>query len=209
MGQVTRTPNPDDPIDRAVLEFQQGTRSEENFEVIVERFYDPVKSFFLKRCISIDDCLDLNQKTFLKVYTGLEGFEWKSSFSTWMFTIATNVYRNRLKGDSRRWGDPIGPTDGGDSPNASGEEGEPVLREAREDPLEELLSKEQRRLLREAVDELPSQMRACVALRLRDRKYKEIAEELELSIGTVKAHLHEAKKKLQASLGDIFDGIDF
>ncbi len=203
------TPNPDDPIDRAVLEFQQGIRREENFERIVGRFYDPVKAFLAKRCLSTEDCFDLNQETFLKVYTGLDGYSWKAKFSSWLFTIAVNVYRNWRSGESRRVR--VGPMipAANDSPAASGEEYEPVAVDVEQSQLDGLLSEEQKALLREAVSELSPKMGACVKLLLQDLSYQQIADRLELSIGTVKAHLHVARKKLREKLGDDFSSIDF
>ncbi len=209
MGYSSIIPDPDDPIDRAVLDFQHGIRREENFERIVRRFYQPVKAFLAKRCLSTDDCFDLNQETFLKVYTGLDGYGWKAKFPSWLFTIAVNVYRNWRSVESRR--QRVGSTAAAtnEPPAMSGEEREPVAIDAEDDPLEGLLSEEKCMLLREAVGGLPPKMRACVELRLRDLGYQEIAGELGLAIGTVKAHLHTAREKLLAKLGAVFDGIDF
>ncbi len=208
---VNRTviPDPDDPIDRAVLDFQQGIRREENFERIVRRFYQPVKAFLAKRCPGAEDCFDLNQEVFLKVYTGLDGYGWKAKFPSWLFTVAVNVYRNWRSGALRR--ERVHPTAAAalESPAAAGEEREPVVIDSDENPLEGLLGEEQKEMLREAVDELPPGMRACVELRLRDLDYQEIADEARLKIGTVKAHLHAARAKLRTRLDDHFDGIDF
>lgn len=191
-------PNPDDPIDRAVLDFQRGIRREESFERIVNRFYAPVRAFLAKRCPSAEDCLDLNQETFSKVYTGLDRYAWKAKFSSWLFTIAVNVYRNWLGDELRR--ERVGSVVpvANDPPAAMGE-----------DPLDGLLSEEQARMLRQAVAELPTKMRRCVELRLHDLDYQEIADEMQLSIGTVKAHLHGAREKLRSRLNNLFDGIDF
>jgi RNA polymerase sigma-70 factor (ECF subfamily) len=202
-------PNPDDPIDCAVLDFQQGIRREESFGHIVRRFYAPVRAFLAKRCLSADDCLDLNQETFLKVYTGLDNYAWKAQFSSWLFTIAVNVYRNWRGGEARRERAGLGAPVANDPPAASGEEREPVTIDLRDSPLDGLLSEEQTRVLREAVDELPTKMRRCVELRLQDLDYQEIADEMQLSIGTVKAHLHAARTKLRSRLNGFFDGIDF
>lgn len=202
-------PNPDDPIDCAVLDFQQGIRRGESFERIVRRFYAPVRAFLAKRCPSPDDCLDLNQETFLKVYTGLDNYAWKAQFSSWLFTVAVNVYRNWRGGESRRERVGLGAPVADDPPAATGEEREPVVIDVQQNPLDGLLSEEQARVLREAVDELPAKMRSCVELRLLDLEYQEIADQMQLSIGTVKAHLHGARKKLRSRLNSFFDGIDF
>jgi RNA polymerase sigma-70 factor, ECF subfamily len=209
MGDRTIIPDPSDPIDCAVLEFQRGIRREENFERIVKRYYRPVQALLSKRCFSTDDCLDLNQETFLKVYTGLDGYAWKSKFSSWLFTVAVNVCRNWHGGEWRR--ERLVPKNpaAGDPPAASGEERERVAVDTNESPLGELLSEERYELLHEAVDQLPPQKRECVKLRLLDRSYQEIADAMELSIGTVKAHLNQARESLRTMLSDDFDDIDF
>ena len=207
MGKII--PNPDDPIDRAVLDFQQGIRREESFEHIVRRFYAPVRAFLAKRCSSAEDCLDLNQETFSKVYTGLDGYAWKAQFSSWLFTIAVHVYRNWRDSESRRGRGRERAAVANDPPVAMGEMQVPMVIDVRKSPLAGLLSEEQDQMLREAADELPKKMRRCVELRLHDLDYQEIADEMQLSIGTVKAHLHGARDKLRSRLSSYFDDIDF
>ena len=79
-------------------------------------------------------------------------------------------------------------------------------------PLVEVLRNERRRLLREAIEELPVQMRRCTVLRTyQDLSLKEIAVALRLSVDTVKVHLFRARKtlrlKLEGVLGDIHFGL--
>ncbi len=202
-------PNLDDPIDRAVWEFQQGIRREENFQIIVKRFYGPVKSFLSKRGLSTEEALDLNQVTFLKVYTGMDGYGWFAKFSSWLFTIATNVYRNWYASESRRERIGLVNSAANDSPAAFGEESESVEIDTGQDPLDGLLSEERESLLRGAVAELSPKMRECVVLRLQDLSYQEIADKMGRKIGTVKADLSVAREKLRAKLEDSFDNIDF
>ena len=209
MGARTITPNPDDPIDLAVQEFQKGVRREENFERIVRRFYQPVKAFLAKRHMSTEDCLDLNQEIFLKVYTGLDGYSWKAKFASWLFTIAANTHRNWQTSQNRRERISRASAASEDSQAASGEERESVAIDLETNQHQDLERQEQMRLLREAIEELPPKMRACVQLRLQDLDYQEIADRLGVSIGTVKPHLHAARKKLRVSLADVFEDIDF
>jgi RNA polymerase sigma-70 factor (ECF subfamily) len=78
------------------------------------------------------------------------------------------------------------------------------------DALTSAITREQYGILREALAELPEQMRQCVRLRLKDDlKYKEIAEVMKISIETVKTHLHHAKKRLRPRLEPHFGRIDF
>ena len=68
-----------------------------------------------------------------------------------------------------------------------------------------MLTGERSRLLREALEELPPQMKKAVLLRVTgDMKYREIAEEMEVSIETVKAHLYQARQHLRDRLSDYF-----
>jgi RNA polymerase sigma factor (sigma-70 family) len=69
------------------------------------------------------------------------------------------------------------------------------------DPLDEMIEQSGREELARALDELPEQMRRCCLLRYgRGLKYKEIAEELGISIETVKAHLFQGRKRLLSIL---------
>src|SRR3954449_13368955 len=65
------------------------------FDLYSPRLYH----FFSRRGFSHSDCLDLTQETFLGIYKGVGAFRQDSSFETWLFKIATNAYRKRL-----RWG---------------------------------------------------------------------------------------------------------
>jgi RNA polymerase sigma-70 factor (ECF subfamily) len=76
--------------------------------------------------------------------------------------------------------------------------------------LRQLLGKEMRELLTQAIAGLPAQMRRCVRLRVfQDLDYDEIAEILHISPSTVKVQLFKARKRLQLELGDSFAGFDF
>ena len=71
------------------------------------------------------------------------------------------------------------------------------------DQLAELIAREQSDLLRETIASLPEQMRRCIELYLyQELRYHEIARDLRLSIGTVKAHLSHARERLRDRLGE-------
>ncbi len=203
-------PDLEDPIDRAVVDLQAGRDREKNFRILVERFYRPVQAFLAKRIFSADDCLDLTQETFLGLYTGLDGYRWDAPFASWLFCIAVNGYRKQCRRRART-GNPGMPADLPGGPQAAAlENHELVAVDPEKTPLQEVLTKEQVERLREAIEELPPQMRQCLTLRLyHELKYKEIAESLEVSIETVKAHLFQARKKLREKLADDFEGINF
>jgi len=162
--------------------------------------------FFSRRGFSHADCLDLTQETFLGIYKGIGTFRRESSFETWLFKIATNAYRKRL-----RWG-VAGKRDAPEVPlDGSPEEGgamAAISTVATTDvpaPGEEMLQRERALVLRQAIDRLPEQMRKCLVLRVdHEMAYKEIAVILRLSPETVKVHLARARRRLQEELGPYF-----
>ena len=199
----------EDPIGRAVRDFQAGIERERSFRLLVDQFYRPVRGFFSRRVFSADECLDLTQETFLGLYRGLEGFRAEARFEFWLFRIAQTTYLKWLRSRRRR-PEPVlqDLVPGGETPSAGSEDHQPVA-VVRGTQLEEVLHREQLELLRSAIDGLPDRMRRCVVLRVyQDRSYREIADFLELSIETVKAHLFQARKKLREMLEDEFEGVE-
>jgi len=185
-----------------VAEIQSGSASEESFRRLLGLYYQPVHHFFAKRGFSEEDCLDLTQETFLGIYTGVQAFRGESGFDTWLFRIATNVYRKRW-----RWGSAEKRT-GAQVPLAGSDEaapGEVIPVSPLPAPAEDALGRERSRILRDEIERLPDQMRRCLALRVyRDLKYREIGVVMKLSTETVKAHLFQARRRLQEALGEYF-----
>lgn len=181
----------------------------EEFRRLFDRYFPSVLHFFLNRGIPYEDCRDLTQETFLRVYRSIGRFRGEASLQTWLFQIATNLWRNQVRHAraGKREGKELsldgaieqglqvpahGPPDGGHE--AAG-------------PLGELLADERMQLLRRALDALPPQMRRCVLLRIdQDLKYREIAEVMQISIDTVKSQISQAKDRLERELGHYFDG---
>ena len=172
---------------------------EEDFRQLFDLFYPRLVHFFARRGFAPQDCLDLTQETFLGIYRGIGSFRRDSRFETWLFSIATNAWRKRL-----RWG-VAGKREGQEVPlePAGPPRNEP--RDPSPPPGEDALRKERSRLLREAVEKLPDQMRRCLVLRVyQEMKYREIAALLRLSPETVKVHLFQARKRLREELGPYF-----
>jgi len=208
VGERT-TPREPDPIEQAVADFQAGIEREENFHRIVERYYPSVRAYFSRRVFSPDECLDLTQEVFLGLYKGLDDYRAEARFSYWLFRIAHTSYLKWLRGRKRR----EEPTPERTPPPKAGrdsaaEEHEAIVVE-KETQLEEVLQNERVELLREAVTELPDQMRRCLILRIyQDRSYREIAKAMEISVQTVKAHLFQARKRLRQQLEREFEAIE-
>lgn len=171
---------------------------EREFERLFERYARPVSYFFAHRGFSPEECRDLTQETFLGVYRGMNGFRHDASVETWLFTIAANVWRNEVRSRT------AGKREGRELPLEELAESSGTLPAdlcAAGDPLAGLIEDERAGLLREALGELPAQMRRCLLLRLDQQlKYREIAQILRVSIETVKSQLFQARERLRHKL---------
>lgn len=213
-----RTVRPARPDDRgagggAILaELQAGDRREESFHRLFDLYHGRVFHFFAKRGIPPEDCHDLTQETFVGIYKGVGSFRGEAEFQTWIFKIATNIYRKRLRWGAaeKRAGTGVALDELGDPDSASLGDGPGALPDKGDPPDRRILDTERSRLLRAAVRTLPNQMRKCLILRVYyDLKYREVAETLGISIDTVKAHLFQARMRIKESLGDYFEDVDF
>lgn len=166
------------------------------FRVVYDRFSKQVYAFFANRGLSVDDCRDLVQETFYRAFKSAGTYREESQLTTWILSIAKNVWREEARNKSRlkRAGQTVSLEAlridiGFDQPAPSRE------------PLGELLADEKQALLRAALLELPESMRSCVQLRLlQELRYREIAEVMQISVGTVKSQLSEAKQRLKGKL---------
>lgn len=170
-------------------------------EELFQRYYRPVVAFFLRKGFTFDESRDLAQDTFLRVFNKWESFRGESSIETWLFQIAANLYKNTLRSRQTQ------KRDAQEVPLDRDEVAELGSRES--DPLRVVLTEEQARLLWSALEKLPPQMRQAVLLRIRDLKYREIADVMHVSIETVKAHLYQARQQFRKLLADYFTDSEF
>ena len=186
-----------DPLSDAIRRFQSGDDREGAFRFLYERFFPPVRRFFARKGLPPEDCLDLTQDTFLRVYKGLEGYEHRQRFAAWLFRVATTTYLKRL----RRF-------------RAAKRRGVEVEKDALDSPanllpvdppqLDGAIGEQRRRALRAAIAALPDQQRDCLTLRLvHQLSYAEIATVKKLSQEAVKAHLFRGRRRLREELGDL------
>jgi RNA polymerase sigma-70 factor, ECF subfamily len=157
------------------------------FGQLMERFQRDVygKAYsIVKNHLDADDVV---QETFLRAYRALPGFRFESSFRTWLITIATRQALSLL--DRARSGhESLEP--GLDSFE------HPALR-VDDIQMNHVLDQESRRLLREALPNLPKRQKQALMLKLQhDWKYEEIAREMETSVGSVKSHIFHAIQNL-------------
>jgi RNA polymerase sigma-70 factor (ECF subfamily) len=177
---------------------------EDEFRHLFAVHFQPVFFFFLHRGFGREECRDLTQETFLRVYRSIGRFRGDASPQTWLFRIATNLWRNEVR---RRMADKRDACEV--SLEGAVEKGLPLAADRRlpgeagpAGPLDGLLEDERRRKLRQALGGLPPQMRRCVLLRIdQNLKYREIAAAMQISIDTVKSQISQARERLERELG--------
>jgi len=194
-----------------IAEFQQGADPQRNFQILFERFYPQVCRFFQRKGFLPEDSQELTQEVFLSVYRGLVELRQPEQFQSWLFTVARNTYVNELERLHAKKREAVHVS----LDEEIGESGDLTLAERlpaepRSIPIEMILEQEKTERLREAMMELPEQMRRCVQFRvLQDASYQEIAALMEISINTVKAHLYKAREALKERLSPYFAGMEF
>lgn len=202
-SRLSSLPPEDDPVLRLVAKIKSGEDVEASYAELHKRFFRPLLAFFRNKGFPSEKARDLTQDVFLRVFKGIDTFRQESRFERWLFEIADNIRKNELRwqGAEKR--------DGFEqSLDATVEKDDSAGRKAVElvDPkpgtLDVMQAKERQELLHEALQELPPQMHHVCELRyVQERKYQDIADLLGISIETVKAHLHQARKRLMTKLG--------
>lgn len=164
----------------------------EAFSELVRR-HQPRVFGLLMRLTRADRILseDLTQETFLRAYRGLEGFEGRARFSTWVHRIAYFAYLNHRNRVPRHQSLPEGFENMASAP----------------DYLHGHSTSDLRRDLAIAVDSLPNRYREVIVMHfLRQVPYRDIAEKLDLPLGTVKTQLYRAKAMLRDRMTGWHDG---
>ena len=156
----------------------------EAFGTLVERYERAVYHLCLRTMRDPQEAQDCAQEAFFKAFRSLRTFKAGAKFSTWIFSIAYHACCDRL-GRRKRFADTELPDAADPSP------GPAQLAEQRDEA----------RALRAAIDALPEKYRTVITLyHLQGRQYEEIAQVLDLPMGTVKTHLFRAKDLLRKTL---------
>lgn len=175
-----------DVLPEPALVVRAGRGDRAAFAELVRRHQAKVRALLLRLCGDRSLADDLAQEVFLRAHRGLVGFEGRSSFGTWVYRISYNVYLNH-RTRTRSF--------------AALPEDYDVRAAAPDDALSAPRA-DLRRDLVAAIAELPERYRAVIVLYyLQEVSYPEIAEILELPLGTVKTHLHRAKRLLRQHMG--------
>ncbi len=165
------------------------------FDELVRRYQEKVYRLSYKILRNEDDAAEALQDAFLSAYRGLANFKAESTFSTWLYRVATNAslmkYRKRREGHVS--------LEQSQSPNR---ESEPLqIPDWTQQPVQDLLDSETRQVMEEGIARLPEELRTVFVLRdLEEKTNAEVAEILELTVAAVKSRLHRARIALRDRL---------
>ena len=189
-----------DADEQALLErIRNGDDS--GFEQIVQQHTGNIIGLAWRLVGNREEAEDLAQEAFLRLHRSLPEFRGESRISTWLYRTTTrlaidHLRRERLKRKLfffRKDDDMPDPAD--------------LAKDTRNDPGRELLAQEAMQSLRKSLGKLSSRQQVIFTLRhYEGLSLKEIAEHLDLEIGTVKAHLHRAVTQMRRDLADYREG---
>ncbi|MBW2574224.1 MAG: sigma-70 family RNA polymerase sigma factor [Deltaproteobacteria bacterium] len=142
---------------------------------------------------------DCSQEIFIKVFKSIKKFRSESSFSTWLYRIAINTCKNRLKSSAYRWKKKTVPLE---NPESS-EDGSLSykIQNNSPSPANELEKKERLMMIQKAINALPQEQNRVIVLRdIQGLSYQEISDITGLNLGTVKSRLARARLELRNKL---------
>jgi RNA polymerase sigma-70 factor (ECF subfamily) len=167
------------------------------FDELVLRHEDRVFNMALRMLGNADDALDLAQEVFLSAYRALKGFESKALFSTWLYRVTVNRCRDEMRRRAtvkHTRPRPLGALRDADDPPE-----DPEARAA--SPVDAAVARESHGIVAAAVAALPDDAREALVLRdVEGLAYEEIAEILDVPVGTVRSRLHRARSLVRERL---------
>tara|TARA_X000000368_G_scaffold416564_1_gene410786 strand:- start:886 stop:1491 length:606 start_codon:yes stop_codon:yes gene_type:complete len=167
------------------------------FPDLMERYKNDLLHFLIRFVGSQAAAEDVFQDAFLQVHISAETFDPNRRFKPWLFTIAANKGRDWHRKYSKRTVMSLSQEVGGDGDGARFVD---LMESNQELPDAKLLDSEQIDSVRNAVDELPSHLREILLLSyFQQMSYLQIAESLQIPLGTVKSRLHSAVAAFSAA----------
>jgi RNA polymerase sigma-70 factor (ECF subfamily) len=195
------------PEQEAVLEDQRLISSlqageESAYEKLIERFQAPVYNLAYRLLNDQADASDVAQEVFLKIFRNVGSFRGESSLRTWVYRIAVNESHNRRRWLFRHRRGEMGIDETFEDSDCR----EKPLMDAGETPFDFTVNREAQVLLEEALAGINPVFRTALVLReIEDMSYEEIAEILEVSIGTVKSRIVRGREALRRNLATRLD----
>ncbi len=165
------------------------------FDILVRKYQHKIVNLITRYIKDPSETQDVAQEAFLKAYRALPRFRGESAFYTWLYRIAINTAKNFLVAKGRR------PPDGDIDPqDAEQYEGSVGLKELAT-PENFLLKDEIEEVVKQAISDLPEDLRTAITLReLEGLSYEEIAQTMACPVGTVRSRIFRAREAIENRL---------
>ena len=186
--------------ERLITGLQSG--DEKAYERLIERFQTPVYNLAWRLLNDPADASDVVQEVFLKIFRNVGRFRRDASLKTWVYRIAVNESHNRRRWLFRHRRGETGMEEAFDDSEGR----EKPLMDQGETPFDFTMNREAQLLLEEGLAAMNPVFRASLVLReMEDMSYEEIAEILEVSLGTVKSRIMRGREALRRYLANRLD----
>ena len=170
---------------------------EEAYEILVARFQQPVHNLVCRLMNDPSDSSDVVQEVFLKVFRNIGSFRNQSSLKTWIYRIAVNEAHNHRRWFLRHRRKEVALEDDTEGTPNFGE----ILSDSRRSPFDHVFDHEKQAMIAEALARVNPAFRAAVVLRdIEGLSYEEIAQVLDLSMGTVKSRILRGREAMRQQL---------
>lgn len=180
-----------------ILEFQQNNTLRA-FEILVQRYKNPLTNYVFRFIGDYEACLDIVQETMIKVFRYKDSYSSIAKFSTWIYTIAGNLARTEYQKRKRKKIFSI---------NAYGEDKDENYEIPDESYMPDQITDSgiKDEIIQQALLKVSDAYREVVILRdIQDLSYEEISEVTGVSVGTVKSRINRGRAQLQKLLKDIY-----
>lgn len=181
-----------------ILLVQEGQN--QAYDILVGRYKNRLYSYLYRLLGNESEAEEFAQETFVRAYMHADKYKTIARFSTWLYTIATNLVRNRIRNIKRRprtismWTEDSGGDDGrwvdikDDAPN----------------PEETMDRKKLQELIQEAIEKIPSKYRPAFVLReINGLSYEEIAATTGLKLGTVRSRINRGRMHFKKAVSPL------
>ena len=180
-----------------IAEYQQNDTLQA-FEILVQRYKNPLTNFVYRFLGDYEACADVVQETMIKFYRNKDSYKSIAKFSTWIYTIAGNLAKTEYQKRRRRQIFSL---------NSYGEEKENYeIPDERYRPDVITDSGIKDKIIQNALLKISAAYREAVILRdIQELSYEEIAEIMRIEVGTVKSRINRGRAQLQKLLKDIYN----